>query len=64
MNDPYIKVFEDIVKVLNKHSKMIEWIAKRTLSVNDFIEFVNKFAEKQESKAKSAFEDWIKGEGM
>ena len=45
MNDPYMKLFESINKVLTKLAKMIDWIAKRTLSAQDYLKFVDEFAE-------------------
>ncbi len=63
MNDPYKKIFEDIVKAINKSNEMIVWISKRTLSAKDYIEFVNEFTEKKEDQDEPTFEDWIKGEG-
>ena len=47
MNDPYRKLFESINKALTKLSNMIVWLAKRTLSVKDFMDFVDEFEEKQ-----------------
>ena len=46
MNDPYEKAFESIGKALSVQSKMVLWIAERTLSAKDFKEFVDEFAEK------------------
>ena len=63
MNDPYEKAWESIGKALSAQSKMILWIAERTLSVKDYIEFVNEFTEKKEEQDNPTFEDWIKGEG-
>ena len=48
MNDPYEKAWEAIGKALSVQSKMVLWIAERTLSAKDFMEFVNEFAKKQE----------------
>ena len=46
MKDPYEKVWEEIRKGFDYNIKMINWIAKRTLSVNDYEEFIDEFAEK------------------
>jgi len=46
MNDPYEKAWESIGKALSAQSKMILWIAERTLSTKDFKEFVDEFAKK------------------
>lgn len=46
MKDPYEKVWEEIRKGFDYTIKMINWIAKRTLSVNDYEDFINEFAEK------------------
>jgi len=48
MNDPYEKVFESIGKALSAQSKMVLWIAERTLSVKDFKEFIDEFSKKPE----------------
>ncbi len=60
MKDPYQKVFEDISKALAKHSEMIVWIAKRTLSAKEFSEFIDEFAEKTD---RDEMIDFIKNEG-
>ena len=44
MNDPYEKAWESIGKALSTQSKMVLWIAERTLSAKDFMEFVDEFA--------------------
>ena len=49
MNDPYEKAWESIGKALSTQSKMVLWIAERTLSAKDFKEFVNEFAKKPEN---------------
>lgn len=46
MNDPYEKAWEFVGKVLSAQSKMVLWIAERTLSAKDFKEFVDEFAKK------------------
>lgn len=48
MSDPYKKAWESIVKTLSTESKMILWIAERTLSAKDFQEFINEFTKKPE----------------
>ena len=48
MNDPYEKAWEAIGKALSVQSKMVLWIAERTLSAKNFKEFVDEFAEKPE----------------
>ena len=48
MNDPYKKIWESIGKAISPPSKMVLWIAERTLSAKDFNEFVNEFAKKPE----------------
>ena len=44
MNDPYEKAWETIGEALSALSKMILWIAERTLSAKDFKEFVDEFS--------------------
>ena len=46
MKDPYEKVWEEIRKGFEQNIKMIQWIAERTLSVKDYKEFIDEFAEK------------------
>ena len=46
MNDPYEKAWEAIWEALSTQSKMILWIAERTLSAKDFKEFVDKFTKR------------------
>lgn len=48
MKDPYEKAWESIGKALSTQSKMVLWIAERTLSAKDFKEFVDEFAKKPE----------------
>ena len=50
MSDPYKKVWESISKALSTQSKMVLWIAERTLSAKEFQEFVDEFAKKPEDK--------------
>lgn len=63
MNDPYEKAWESIGKALSAQSKMVLWIAERTLSVKDYKEFVDEFSKKTDSHDKSTIADWIKEEG-
>ena len=49
MNDPYEKVWEEIRKGFDLNIKMVKWIAERTLSVNDYKEFVHEFTEKHDN---------------
>ncbi len=46
MNDPYEKAWETIGEALSTQSKMILWIAERTLSVKDYKEFIDEFTKK------------------
>ena len=46
MKDPYEEVWKSIIESFNAQSKMILWIAERTLSAKDFKEFVDEFAKK------------------
>ena len=46
MKDPYEKVWEAIEKALSAQSKMVLWIAERTLSAKDFKEFIDEFKKK------------------
>ena len=62
MNDPYEKAWESIRKALSAQSKMVLWIAERTLSAKDFKEFVDEFAEKSEDKHDDLI-DFIRKEG-
>lgn len=63
MNDPYEKAWESIGKALSTQSKMVLWIAERTLSAKDYKEFVDEFAKKEDNHDKSTIADWIKEEG-
>ena len=49
MKGPYEKAWESIGEALSTQSKMVLWIAERTLSAKDFKEFVDEFAKKTES---------------
>lgn len=48
MTDPYKKTWESIGKTLFMQSKMIIWIAERTLSAKEFQEFADEFEKKPE----------------
>jgi len=48
MTDPYEKAWESIGKALSTQSKIVLWIAERTLSAKDFKEFLDEFAKKPE----------------
>lgn len=48
----YQKIFEEIGKALEKQSKMIVWLAERTLSVQEYLELVNEFKDEKEVKKK------------
>ena len=51
-NDPYKVLAESIEKAFAKLADMIVWVAKRTLTVNEFEQFLKEFAEeKQEGGA-------------
>jgi F0F1-type ATP synthase delta subunit len=62
MNDPYEKAWESIGKALSTQSKMVLWIAERTLSAKDFKEFVDEFAKKPEDNHDELL-DFIRNEG-
>ena len=48
MNDPYKIVFDEIAKAIQKQTKMIAWLAERTMSVKDYLEFTEEFKKKKE----------------
>ena len=62
MKDPYEKVWEEIRKGFNLNIEMIKWIAERTLSVKDYKEFIDEFAEKPEDNQNELL-DFIRKEG-
>ena len=62
MNDPYEKAWESIGNALSTQSKMVLWIAERTLSAKDFKEFVDEFAKKQKDNDDELL-DFIRKEG-
>jgi len=41
--DPYEEVFEEIGNTLKKLSDMVVFVAKHTMTVNDFEDFIEKF---------------------
>ena len=63
MNDPYEKAWESIGKALSEQSKMVLWIAERTLSAKDFKEFVDEFAKKPKDKYDELSDHLIRKEG-
>lgn len=46
VNNTYEKLFKSITDVLTKLSNMIVYLAEHTMSVKDYKEFIDKFAEK------------------
>ena len=62
MKDPYEKAWESIIKALSAQSKMVLWIAERTLSAKDFKEFVDEFAKKPKGDPDELL-DSIRNEG-
>lgn len=62
MNDPYEKAWESIGKALSAQSKMILWIAERTLSVKDYKDFIDEFTKKTEDNHDELL-DFIRKEG-
>lgn len=48
MADTYRKAWESIGNALSTQSKMILWIAERTLSAKEYKEFVDEFTKKPE----------------
>lgn len=47
MKDPYLKLAEDINKTMIKLANMIDFVAKRTMTTKDYLEFVDEFSEKR-----------------
>ena len=62
MNDPYEKAWETIGKALSTQSKIVLWIAERTLSAKDFKEFLDEFAKKPEDNHDELL-DFLRKEG-
>lgn len=62
MKDPYEKAWESIGKALSTQSKMVLWIAERTLSAKDFKELIDEFAKKPEDNHDDLL-DFIRKEG-
>lgn len=56
MDDPYKKVFDDIVKAFNKQFKMIDYLAQHTLTLKEYIEFADEFSPKTDAKKDSVSE--------
>lgn len=51
MEDPYAEVFDEIGNAIKKQTDMIVFIAKHTLTVNDYESFIEKFrSDKKDSK--------------
>ncbi len=61
MTDPYEKVWKSIGETLSTQSKMVLWIAERTLSAKSFQEFVDEFAKKHDNHDELI--DFIRKEG-
>lgn len=51
MTDIQYALHEDVIKTVTKISDMIFWLAKRTLTAKEFIEFVDAFVDKSKLKA-------------
>jgi len=51
MDDMYKDVFDSIAKALNTISNMVIDLAKQTLSVNEYTEFFEKYADKKDNDA-------------
>ena len=47
MKDHYLKLVEDINKTITKLANMIDFVAKRTMTTKDYLEFMDEFAEKK-----------------
>ena len=60
MHDPYEKVWQDIGKALKTLSNMIAWLAKRTLSVKDYMDFADEFAEKKADSMEDLLTEMLK----
>ena len=60
MKDPYEKVWENISKSLTKLGNMIVWLAKRTLSVKEYMEFADEFTEKKNDDMESILTELLK----
>ena len=61
MTDPYEKAWESIGKALSTQSKMVLWIAERTLSAKDFKEFLDEFAKKPENDHEKLLDFFTQG---
>ena len=62
MSDPYEKAWEAIEKALSSQSKMVLWIAERTLSAKEFMEFINEFKKKPKDNH-DELHDFLREEG-
>ena len=62
VKDPYEKILESIGEALSAQSKMILWIAERTLSAKEFKGFIDEFAKKQEDNHDELL-DFLRKEG-
>ena len=60
MHDPYEKVWQDIGKALKTLSNMIAWLAKRTLSVKDYMDVADEFAEKKADSMEDLLTEMLK----
>ena len=47
MNDPYTIMLDEIVKAIQKQTKLILRVAERTMSAKDYIDFLEEFKEKK-----------------
>ncbi len=54
MKDPYQKAFEQISEAILKLNNRIVELGKRTLTVNEFEEYVNAIEEKEKNACKEA----------
>ena len=50
MKDPYEEAWKSISKTFTKLTSMLVWIAERTLSAKEYIEFANNFNEKTDEE--------------
>jgi len=64
MNDPYEKMWKEIQKALTKLSNMILWLARRMLSVDAYMEFVNEFSEEKADNKKDILSELCKEENQ
>lgn len=64
MKDPYYKTWKEIQRALNQLSSMILWLAKRLLSVDAYMEFVNEFSEEKADKKADILSELCKEEQL